>query len=549
MIAKKLYQSAVLFTVIVIMNSSCVTKQITTQVAMQKILLSPQQSNMAWVLGRLNDEEEIKYYLSYYTFNYEFRKPNLGIGAALYRYDDAVRKVDTLDGDYNDEYKIDNNLTDCLDGLDTEEGSHLFFRATNYPDFKSKKKVEYNNYINRKLYYETESTATNTPIRSAGRYYYEELIFEPNGRFNKKVFLAENSCNFISFTGKWIFRTPAAIINTNTGISETEIELDYDIANPIGIPPKGNIYVLKEFGGDNIQISKKHIESDSSLLAVRGSYTEVTDKIVYAPNVDFKQVSFAKSAKGKVVYLGEKVCTYPVEQPDDRIEIYDPLTLVKSKEYYSEAIYSKGALRCKDSTKTDTVINTMGEQNTLGNKTVASSGMLEAYIGLSLSTKTGKEPKYNFTNGGQLGIETRVTKLSEYMILKAGAAYSMQGGKYKSSDYIPGGNYGTSSRTSRLNYLNFPVMVRYQRQRNGFFAEAGVQPGLLLSAKDKGSTTTDIKTEVKKFDVGIPVGVGYKFKNKFGVGLRFTPGLINVNKDPQYKNRNMVTSLRASYSL
>jgi hypothetical protein len=549
MTAKKIYYSAVLFTVIVIINSSCVTKKITTQMAMQKVLLSPQQSNMAWVLGRLNDEEEIKYYLSYYTFNYEFRKPNLGIGAALYRYDDAVRKVDTLDGDYNDEYKIDNNLTDCLDGLDTEEASHLFFHAANYPDFKSKKKVESNNYINGKLHYETEFTATNPPIRSAGRYYYEELIFESNGRFNKKVFLADNSCNFISFTGKWIFRTPAASIDTRTDISETEIVLDYDIANPIGIPPKGNVYVLKQFGLDRIVISKKYTESDSSLLAIRGNYTEVTDEIVYAPNVDFKQVSFAKSAKGKVVYLGKKVCAYPLEQPDDRIEIYDPLTLVKSKEYNSEAVYSKGALRCKDSTKTDTVINTMGEQKTIRNKTVKSSGMWEVYLGLSLSTKTGQEPTYNFTNGVQIGIETQVTKLSEYVSLKAGAAYSMQGGKYKSYEYIPGGNYENSSAVSRLNYINFPVMVRYQRKQTGFFAEAGVQPGILVSAKDKRSTTTDIKDEVKKFDVGIPVGAGYKFKNKFGVGLRLTPGLINVNKDPQYKNRNMVASLRASYSL
>jgi hypothetical protein len=545
---KKLYHSAVLFTVIVIVNSSCVTKQITTQVAMQKILLSPQQSNKAWVLGRLNDEEEIKYYLSYYTFNYEFRKANVGIGEALYRYDDAVRKVDTLDGDYSDAYKIDNNLTDCLDGLDIEEGSHLFFRAANYPDFKSKKKVEYNNTITRKLAYETASTATNPNIPGESRYYYEELIFEPNGRFNKKVFLADNSCNFISFTGKWIFRTPAAITNTRTGFSETEIELDYDIANPMGIPPKGNVYVLKQFGDDEIIISKKYMESDSSLLAVRGNYTEVTDKIVYAPNVDFKQVSFANSAKGKVVYLGKKVCAYPVEQPDDRIEIYDPLTLVKSKEYYSEAIYSKGALRCKDSTNTDSVINRTGEQNTIGNKIGRSSGIWEAYLGLGLSTKTGKEPEYNFTNGGQIGVEKQVTKLSEYVGLSAGAVYSMQGGKYESSAYVPGEDYSTTSRTSRLSYINFPVMARYQKQSTGFFAEVGVQPGVLISAKDKGATTNDIKDDIKKFDVGIPVGVGYKFKNKFGVGLRFTPGLLNVNKDDQYKNRNMVASLRTSYS-
>ena len=128
----------------------------------------------------------------------------------------------------------------------------------------------------------------------------------------------------------------------------------------------------------------------------------------------------------------------------------------------------------------------------------------------------------------------------------------MQGGKYKSMynmDYMPGGTYGTSSSsaTTRLNYLNFPLLVRYQREpRHGFFAEAGLQPGFLLSAKDDGG---NIKDGLNKFDVGIPVGAGYQFQNKFGVGLRVTPGLTNINKDAEYKNRNIVVSLRASYTL
>ena len=76
-----------------------------------------------------------------------------------------------------------------------------------------------------------------------------------------------------------------------------------------------------------------------------------------------------------------------------------------------------------------------------------------------------------------------------------------------------------------------------------------MQPGLLLSAKNKGTTTTNIKDDLKKLDIGIPIGVGYQLKNKIGVGLRITPGLMNVNKDKQFKNRNMVASLRASYAL
>jgi len=189
------------------------------------------------------------------------------------------------------------------------------------------------------------------------------------------------------------------------------------------------------------------------------------------------------------------------------------------------------------------------EQDKKLKKTGKTKWFWHVYFAGLLSTKTGNTPNYDPVPGMQVGTETQIIPFSDDLSLSAGAAYSMQGGKYESSDYIPGGNYSKTSRTSRLNYLNFPVMIRYQREQNGFFAEAGVQPGLLLSAKDKGTTTNDIKDEIQKFDVGIPVGVGYQFKNKFGVGFRITPGLINVNKDKQYNNRNMVASLRASYSL
>ncbi|MEP6677361.1 MAG: porin family protein [Ferruginibacter sp.] len=170
--------------------------------------------------------------------------------------------------------------------------------------------------------------------------------------------------------------------------------------------------------------------------------------------------------------------------------------------------------------------------------------------GINFSTLTGDNPDYTTSTGVHLGIFIRVIHLSDAISLGMGADYSMQGGKTKAKEYITGGNYGSSSTTSRLTYLNLPILIHYQAQRKGgFFAEAGVQPGFLLSAKSKGTTTTDIKANVEKFDIGIPIGVGYHFKNKFGVGLRFTPGLMNVNKDKQFTTRNMVTSFRASYSL
>lgn len=168
-----------------------------------------------------------------------------------------------------------------------------------------------------------------------------------------------------------------------------------------------------------------------------------------------------------------------------------------------------------------------------------------AIFGLGFSDKTGNDPAYSPTPSIQLGLRTRIANLSDDAVLDVGAEYSMQGGKYKSMNYEPGGTYGSSSATSRLSYINFPVLVSYQKQQVGFFAEAGVQPGLLISAKDRGE---NIKADLKKLDVGIPVGVGYNFTKRIGIGLRVTPGLMNINKDDVYKNRNLVGSLRATYA-
>ena len=174
-------------------------------------------------------------------------------------------------------------------------------------------------------------------------------------------------------------------------------------------------------------------------------------------------------------------------------------------------------------------------------------GCYDFTVGALFSNKSGEYPKYDPLLGLQFGVQTQLMSLSDEIGIGLGAVYSMQGGKYESSDYVPGGDYNSQTKKSRLNYLNFPIVAQYQKEKTGFFAEAGVQPGILLSAKEKEATTTDIKDEVRKFDLGIPLGLGYRFRNNIGVGLRFTPGLLNVNKEEQFKNKNMVASLRLLY--
>jgi len=88
--------------------------------------------------------------------------------------------------------------------------------------------------------------------------------------------------------------------------------------------------------------------------------------------------------------------------------------------------------------------------------------------------------------------------------------------------------------------------------KSGFFGEAGLQPGILLSAKDKfGDTSDDTKDLMKIFDLGIPIGIGYQINEKIGVGFRVIPGITNIFEDEyeDEKDHNLVFALRGTYTL
>lgn len=110
---------------------------------------------------------------------------------------------------------------------------------------------------------------------------------------------------------------------------------------------------------------------------------------------------------------------------------------------------------------------------------------------------------------------------------------------------------GLYEGVTRTWYLNVPLTARYPFG-DGFYGEAGIQPGFLLSAKDKyDGEKDDISDWFKTFDMGIPLGIGYDFKNNFGLNFRVIPGVINVNSSEYdyISNRNFVAVLRGTYTL
>ena len=157
----------------------------------------------------------------------------------------------------------------------------------------------------------------------------------------------------------------------------------------------------------------------------------------------------------------------------------------------------------------------------------------------------GESDSWSSAFGVQGGVAANIPYQSKLPITSwVEANISMQGASWE-EDW----GEGLVKGTTRLWYANIPLMTRYQFP-NGFYGEAGIQPGFLLSAKDKyDGNAYDYREWIKTFDLSIPFGVGYEFPNNFGVGLRVIPGVTNVNKgDYAYKDRNFVVALRGTYT-
>lgn len=167
------------------------------------------------------------------------------------------------------------------------------------------------------------------------------------------------------------------------------------------------------------------------------------------------------------------------------------------------------------------------------------------FAAINKSSIVGESDSWKDPVGAQGGIIVNLlTNFSKPLSIRVELNLSMQGAKWE-EDW---GQGLVKGRTNLL-YTNLPLVARYQL-KNGFFGEAGIQPGLLLRAKDKyEGLTEDYKEWINKFDFGIPFAVGYEFKNNFGIAVRVIPSITNVNAGDQYlaKDHNFVAALRATY--
>lgn len=178
----------------------------------------------------------------------------------------------------------------------------------------------------------------------------------------------------------------------------------------------------------------------------------------------------------------------------------------------------------------------------------------------SAQLRMGVKAGVNVANMSNTKIGTATTKsrvgftagvFGEYALcdrfaLSADVLYSPQGFIHKLKE-------GKGKSVNKYDYLNVPILANYYIV-DGLAVKAGLQPGILLSAKtkisgrDTGNGTFDIKETAEKFDLSLPVGVSYELPVGVQLDLRYAIGMTSVNKIKLNKNqKNGVFSLTAGY--
>ena len=108
----------------------------------------------------------------------------------------------------------------------------------------------------------------------------------------------------------------------------------------------------------------------------------------------------------------------------------------------------------------------------------------------------------------------------------------------------------------KLTYMLLPLMGQYHL--NQFYVEAGIQPAVLLTASyhyqaiDNGEVVINnhknITDSFNSLDMSLNIGAGYQINKQLSAGIRYSKGLIPINKYRQKATlKNSVISFSVSY--
>ena len=166
----------------------------------------------------------------------------------------------------------------------------------------------------------------------------------------------------------------------------------------------------------------------------------------------------------------------------------------------------------------------------------AGSFTIQPMIGIAAGTLSGTYSDWEISSkdpraGLAIGAEGEYYTSTHWLSVSAGLMYCQQGWESKN---------GGVTATQKLDYINIPILANFYVAK-GFALKIGLQPGFLVSA--------DNKDAFESFNLSMPIGLSYEFKNGITLDLRGTPGLtaINKNSSSDYKLRSDCSTLTIGY--
>ena len=171
---------------------------------------------------------------------------------------------------------------------------------------------------------------------------------------------------------------------------------------------------------------------------------------------------------------------------------------------------------------------------------------IQPKIGMNLATITNCKlgDRDSKTLVGLVGGAEAEYVLADKVSIAAAALYSKQGCAFD----ISGLDYYHYS----LDYINIPIVANYYIVP-GLAIKAGIQPGFLLGANRKvkwngGSEESDMKNVLNTFDLSVPLGASYEYKN-FVLDVRYNLDVLKLNKEGESSSHNSVIQFTLGYKL
>ena len=172
--------------------------------------------------------------------------------------------------------------------------------------------------------------------------------------------------------------------------------------------------------------------------------------------------------------------------------------------------------------------------------------------GVNFSTLRGLDAGWR--NDFNLGFYFHI-ELNAPSYISTGVLVKSHVGAGKMSPYLIGDDqldsvFADGSLAKKINYFYVPALYHIRLNDNRWFLEGGLMGGLRYKARDIFTDSQaggdvefsiDVRDDYRRFDVGMMVGAGYKFRKRvksLSAGVSYYLGFVDVTRSEETTVRN-----------